>query len=117
MIAAVVAQHVDALGLRLGTHPENLAALRLARAGHQFEQQHRVLNFRLDIAWPALRVGLEVDGPHHHRPDVAHRDALRDARIRDQGWTVLRINTGATFEDQLARVSGLVHAMIAGGAS
>lgn len=114
-LAPILRQKCEALGLAVGTYPENLAAYRLARAGQTFAQQHRVGRYRLDIAWPAHRLALEIDGPHHHRPDVAHRDALRDAWLRDQGWIVLRVNDGPTFEEQLVRVARLVHTVTAWG--
>ena len=105
---AYVAEH----GLHAGTHPENVVAMRLHRAGHRyFDQQFRVGRYRLDFAWAHLAIALEVDGPHHHRPDIAHKDALRDAWLRDQGWIVLRINTSDTMDKQTARVSELVHAL------
>lgn len=109
MIAAAVRRYVEENGLGVGTQPENLAAMRLHRAGHRFTQQHRAGRYRLDFAWPEIRIAVEVDGPHHHRPDVAHRDALRDAWLRSEGWVVLRVNTGPTFEDQVTRVSEIIH--------
>lgn len=109
---AVMAQLVTDMGLVAGTHPENVAAYRLAQAGHSdLAQQFAVGRYKLDFAWPKLLVALEVDGPHHHRPDVAHKDALRDARLRELGWVILRINTGEDFERQIANASALIHCL------
>lgn len=52
--------------------------------------QHRVGRYRLDLAYPALKLAIEYDGDHHRergqfRADVARLNALRAA-----GWTVLR---------------------------
>jgi very-short-patch-repair endonuclease len=106
-------------GLRKGTRPENLAAYILHRAGHTFEQQHRVGRYHLDFAWPNIKIGLEIDGPHHLRPDVAVKDVFRDSELQDEGWLIFRVRYTDSFEDQLARVSGLIHQQLqwSGGGS
>jgi very-short-patch-repair endonuclease len=96
-------------GLAEGTHPENVAAMWLHRYGHRFAQQHAAAGYRIDIAWPAERIGLEIDGPHHGQPEQAVRDVIRDSKLRSLGWLVLRVDTGETFEDQLAVVSRALH--------
>ena len=112
MIASAVRQKVEALGLQPGTHPENLAAFRLHQWGHRdFVQQHRVGRYRLDFAWISVQVALEVDGPHHGRPDVAFKDAYRDRELRERGWIVLRVDVGDGLEAQLARASLVIHAL------
>lgn len=105
----------ESYGLRTGTHPENVAALRLYQAGHRYEQQHPIGNYRLDFAWPALKVAVEIDGPHHQRPDIAVRDTFRDRWLRDHGWIVFRVNDGDTLEEQLSHVSRFIHCAIRGG--
>lgn len=111
MIPAAVESLCREHGLPLGTQPENLAALRLHQWGLAPLAQYRVGRYRLDFAFPAHLVAIEIDGPHHHRPDVALRDALRDAHLRSLGWIILRVNTGDTFEEQIARASSLIHAL------
>lgn len=109
MIAAVVNRYIDTHGLQRGTYPENRAAHILHRAGHKFVQQHRVGRYHLDFAWPQNKVGLEVDGPHHLRPDVAVKDVFRDCELQDAGWLIFRVRYTDSFEEHLARVSGLIH--------
>jgi very-short-patch-repair endonuclease len=112
MIRAVIAhrdRYLEIHGLRSGTQPENLAAYMLHRAGHKFEQQYRVGRYHLDFAWPTIKVGLEIDGPLHLRPDVAVKEPFRDCELQDEGWLILRVRHTDSFEDQLARVSGLIH--------
>lgn len=106
-----VLEYLTKNGLRTGTHPENLATLRLHRWGVDTSPQHRVGRYRIDFAFPDVLVGIEVDGPHHHRPDVAHKDALRDCQLRRAGWLVLRVNTGDDFEEQLLRAVLVVSAL------
>jgi very-short-patch-repair endonuclease len=109
VITAAYKRYIETHNLQPGTNPENQAAFRLHRAGHQFEQQHRVGRYHLDFAWPQIKVGLEVDRPHHLRPDVAVKDAFRDCELQDEGWLIFRVRYTDSFEDQLARVSGLIH--------
>lgn len=57
--------------------------------------QHEVLTlsgtllYRLDLAWPSLRIALEYDGYEAHEDRTAE-DAERDRRLRDRGWIVIR---------------------------
>lgn len=45
--------------------------------------------YRLDIAWPALRIGLEYDGFAAHE-ERAECDERRDARMSGRGWIMIR---------------------------
>ncbi len=46
--------------------------------------------FRLDLAWPARRVALEVDSyAHHHGPRKLSADHERRSAIASMGWQVL----------------------------
>jgi very-short-patch-repair endonuclease len=55
--------------------------------GVSFRRQHPVGPYILDFACVALRLAIELDGSQHL--DSA-RDAVRDAFLNQQGWTVLR---------------------------
>lgn len=44
----------------------------------------------VDIALPAVRVAIEIDGPHHDDPAQRRWDRRRDAWLRAAGWIVLR---------------------------
>lgn len=91
----LLAQVVEDKGWRPGTDLENRAALRLDRMGEKPDrvaQQHRVGRYRLDFAWPELRIALEVDGWHHLRPESAARDAQRDAELRALQWLTFRVD-------------------------
>ena len=47
---------------------------------------------RLDFAWPAFRVGLEVDHPFWHAgAEESHRDKHRDRKMTTVGWRMVRI--------------------------
>ncbi|WP_436793636.1 type IV toxin-antitoxin system AbiEi family antitoxin domain-containing protein [Actinospongicola halichondriae] len=49
--------------------------------------------YRLDLAYPGVRLAIEVDGGQHRDPDVARSDAARTARLEASGWTVVRIRS------------------------
>jgi hypothetical protein len=57
--------------------------------------QHEILNltgsvlYRLDLAWPALRIALEYDG-HEAHENRESEDAERDRRMAARGWLVIR---------------------------
>jgi very-short-patch-repair endonuclease len=58
----------------------------------QFSLRTRGGTFRLDFAWPAERVALEVDHPFWHAgAEESRRDKSRDRKLAASGWTVLRI--------------------------
>ena len=53
--------------------------------------QHPVGPFRLDLAYPAIRLAIEYDGREHLTLERARRDLDRQAYITAAGWTkVLR---------------------------
>lgn len=45
--------------------------------------------YRLDLAWPILRIALEYDG-HASHADRGEQDAAREADLRRRGWIVVR---------------------------
>lgn len=49
-------------------------------------------HYRIDFAYPLVKLAIEVDGPHHRLPEVKARDARRDRRLRQLGWTVDRFD-------------------------
>lgn len=44
----------------------------------------------IDLAYPDLLYGGEIDGPHHQLAEVAAADKARDRRLRRLGWTIDR---------------------------
>lgn len=51
--------------------------------------------YRLDFAWPDVRLGAEVDGREVHGPDALGPDLRRQNRILLAGWLLVRV----TWED------------------
>lgn len=59
--------------------------------------QHPVGPYRLDLAYPELRLAIEYDGREHLTPERARRDLRREAFLTAAGWTVLRIPAATVF--------------------
>ena len=97
--------------LPVGTTLENKVTWRLHRWGILDRCQYWVGKYRLDYAWPAKLIALEADGPHHWRPDVAMKDAVRDSWLRAQGWLVFRVDDmsdDGVLDEQLCRVVRMI---------
>ena len=109
---------VTDFGWRAGTSLEDKVTMLLHRyrfRPDQVAQQHRVGRYRLDFAWPALKVALEADGWHHRSPEGAAKDAARDAWLRSQGWLVFRVHDEpgdeVSLNEQVARVAQVIRAL------
>ena len=104
------AQLAKRAGFHTGTSLENRVAYRLSRWGFgptDVQQEYRVPPYRLDFAWPAIKVGLEADGWWHRSPEGAAKDARRDSMLRARGWLIFRVDDGCGsngLEKQLCRV-------------
>lgn len=55
---------------------------------------------RLDLAWPAVAVGVEYDGAHHRQPEQHRRDLERHNRLRSCGWCVLQVDAAQLRDEQ-----------------
>ena len=52
----------------------------------------------VDFVFQSKKLVVEVDGEHHFLPEGIRRDAKRDAWLREQGYRIIRINTGELSE-------------------
>jgi very-short-patch-repair endonuclease len=88
--------------------PEDFAwqTLRTLREhGFPVRRQHPIESMIVDFAITKARLVIEIDGGIHHLPEVARRDAERDARLKAPGWDILRIPAqDAMAPDQLLRL-------------
>ncbi len=113
VLAAVLAERID--GYDLSESDLEVRALRLLRrAGLPAPvQQHRVRlgrrTVRLDLAYPELMVGIELDGWtwHRHRSSF-DRDRARLSELVTFGWTVL-VHTSRTLDHDLVRQVATLH--------
>lgn len=63
--------------------------------------------YRIDFAWPSIKVGLEADGWVHTSEAVMVKDGRRDAWLREQGWIIFRVSVeqgSDSLADALVRV-------------
>jgi very-short-patch-repair endonuclease len=61
--------------------------------------QHQVGRYRLDLAYPKLKVAIEYDGDHHRDRATFRRDVARLNALRAAGWTVLRFTADDVLRD------------------
>lgn len=61
---------------------------------HGFVLQHEVMGgrYRLDAAWPHVKVAVEYDGEHHRTGEQHARDLERWNRLRAAGWIVITVS-------------------------
>lgn len=120
-MTAVVARYTKAAvvdkGWLPGTDLENQVALHLSSMRIERPvQQYRAGRYRLDFAWPQVRIALEADGWYHRSPEGAAKDRQRDSWLRSQNWVVFRVDDehGETaIRQQVYRVCRLVRAELA----
>jgi very-short-patch-repair endonuclease len=75
------------------------------------ELQHRVVvgsrRCRIDIAYPDLRIAMEIDGWEHHRSRTAFdEDRARANDLVVAGWQVLRFTSTMSNAQAVASVAG-----------
>lgn len=70
-------------------------------------------SYRLDLAYPERRVGLEVDGGQHDDPIVKTADARRTELLEALGWTIIRVRARLLASDLPAALH-LLRAALAG---
>jgi hypothetical protein len=75
--------------------------------------QHEVTadgrDYRLDLAYPSVRLAVEYDGDLHRTQERAHRDLVREAALVRLGWRILRFDA-ATVLNHPWRVAALTRA-------
>lgn len=65
--------------------------------------------YRLDFAFPQIKLGIECDGEYWHQPNN-HHDIKRDGFFKGKGWTILRftgidiINNPNAVKDKINEV-------------
>lgn len=72
--------------------------------------------YRLDLAYPGLRLAIEYDGELHRTQLRAHADLLREADLTRLGWTVLRFDAHTALR-RPDHIADAVRAAIAGTAT
>ena len=60
--------------------------------GYQFRRQRPVLNYIADFMCQELKLIIEVDGLTHQWEEVNENDIVRQQRLEDLGFTVIRFD-------------------------
>lgn len=55
--------------------------------------------YKLDLADPVLRIGIELDGHSHYSAAARQRDAKKTAFLESLGWTILRFQNSEVIAD------------------
>jgi len=85
-----------------------LTELRKRPNGLKFRNQHPAGPYILDFFCAEHRLAIEVDGEAHSRGDKPARDEARDAWLRTQGVTVVRVAASEVLRDIGAVVRHIV---------
>jgi len=56
-------------------------------------------NFIVDFYCPSEKLIIELDGEYHSNPLVIGKDQVRDERLQNLGFTVLRFENKLVFDD------------------
>jgi very-short-patch-repair endonuclease len=70
----------------------------------------------VDLAYPDIKVAIELDGSVHLQPEVRERDLLKQNELVLNGWTVLRFSYGR-FRQHPERVVAEIRAALASARS
>lgn len=90
----------EALQQRLGTPWVCNYAVGLKGAGSGYPK-----NYKLDIANPVDKIGIELDGKSHRSKARQQQDKKKDAMLRSLGWDIVRM----TNEESVQMTADLLH--------
>jgi very-short-patch-repair endonuclease len=83
------------------TKPERIAAEWLDEHNIDYEFNKKIDLYYPDFSIAATNILIEIDGEYWHDKD---KDAIRDARLHNQGYNVYRINSKSNIPDELERI-------------
>ena len=66
--------------------------------GYEFRRQRPVLDYIADFMCKPLKLIIEVDGKIHNDDMVAANDAIRQTRLEEAGFTVLRFSNAIVLQ-------------------
>ena len=65
-------------------------ALRSRNIGYKFRRQHPIENHIIDFICLDVWLVIEIDGGYHNNPEQKNADEIRDTRLRELGFTIMR---------------------------
>jgi len=78
--------------LLVPSYPESIAIKTLNSANIAFEYEMPLNKYFVDFAIHDKMIAIEIDGRQHKKPERKRTDDLKDALLKEKGWTVYRIN-------------------------
>jgi hypothetical protein len=105
---------------RAESPPESRVRVALVLAGLAPVPQYAIWSdgvfvARSDLAFPEVRLAVEYEGAYHFEDGQIVRDDVRYRRLREAGWTVIRVSA-ADLHDLDALVARIRRALAALGA-
>jgi hypothetical protein len=106
---------------RAQSAPESKVRVALVVAGLRPVPQYEVIAgknpIHVDLGFPEARVAIEYEGDYHFTGDQIARDDARYARLRELGWTVIRLAAAdlRDLDSVVARVRAALMAISAVG--
>lgn len=85
-----------------------LALRELRPLGFRFRRQVPLLDYIVDFACFTRRIVIEVDGFQHGFDAHAEKDAVRDARLKAAGFTILRFSNADVLENREGVIATLL---------
>jgi very-short-patch-repair endonuclease len=67
--------------------------------GYKFLRQRPVMNYIADFMCPELMLIIEVDGASHKLEGADRKDAFRQRKLEDAGFTVIRLEDNAVLNN------------------
>jgi very-short-patch-repair endonuclease len=91
---------------------ERLLWADLRKLGLNLRRQAPIGRYVVDFVHFESRLVIELDGPVHDRPEVAARDAVRDAWLAGQGFRILHFEARRAIEDREPLVEAIRSAIL-----
>ena len=67
----------------------------------EYFKEYFIAGYYLDTAILSLKTGIEYDGHNNHFAKNKTYDLLRDCKLIERGWRILRIDTDAMFSERI----------------
>ena len=55
-------------------------------------------HYKVDVAWPHLKMGVEMDGDSHGALSRQAQDRKKEAKLFSLGWVILRVKNQFAFD-------------------
>lgn len=81
-------------------------------SGYKFKRQRPILDYIADFMCPELMLVIEVDGITHEHEAVIVKDKIKQQKLEEVGFTVLRFTNWEVL-NQMGEVSAILNGWLA----